>query len=132
LISQNIHNPYCEAKQSKLNGRYIMAVDIHIENTSQYAVDVDKSFLNIEFLSEDIEFIDSFMEEDVPRALKEKAGCEEVLGREENTFTIFYILNSIPTDLIKFTRKDTALTDYENKTFVLINHDSSLVVDLKR
>lgn len=132
LISQNTANPYCKAKQSKLNGKYIMAVDIHIENTSQYAVDVSGRFLNIDFLNEDIGDIDRFMEEDIPRALKEKAGCEEVMGMENKNFTIFYILDAIPTDLIKFTRKDATLTDYENKTFVHINFDSSLVVDLKR
>lgn len=132
LISQHTDNPYCKSKQSKLNGRCIMTVDIHIDNTSQYAVDVSGRYLNIDFLNEEIEVINSFMEEDVVRALKEKAGCEEVMGEEERNFTIFYILDSIPTDLIKFNRKDSTLTDYENKTFVHINYDSSLVVELKR
>ena len=132
LIAYNTHNPACKAKQSKLNGRYIMAVDIHIDNTSKYAVDVSGSYLNIYFLNEQVEIIDSFIEEDIPRMLKEKAGCEEVMGGEEKTFTIFYILDAIPADLLKFTRKDATLTDYENKTFVHINYDSSLVVDLKR
>ena len=132
LISQNKDNPACKAKQEKLNGNYVMAVNIHINNTSKYAVDVSSSFLTVYFLNEEVQEINSFLEEDIVRAIKERAGCEEVMGGKEKTFTIFYILDSIPTDLIKFTRKDSTLTDYENKTFVHINYDSSLVVDLKR
>lgn len=131
LINQNLDNPYCKAKQTKLKDNYIMAVDIHIKNNTKYAVDVKSSFLNIYFLNEDINKVNTFMEEDVVRALKEKAGCEEVMGGEEKTFTIFYIIDNLPTDLIKFTRKESVLTDYENKTFVFVNYDSSLVVDLK-
>jgi len=132
LISNNTDNPACKAKQSKLNGNYVMAVDVHIENTSKYAVDVSSSYLKFDFINEDIKVITAFMEEDIVRSLKEKAGCEEVMGGEEKSFTIFYVLDTMPTDLIRFTRKDATLTDYENKTFVHINFDSSLVIDLKR